>query len=111
NGSLISEISQETVTRGQSISLSIPGSISSGSVVYKYIDIWDYSYCTSSGSKSASGSGGTVSFTVDSNTRLGTQITIRIYYDVTQEVVVPEPEPPITMALDSPSPYGVINGD
>lgn len=111
NGSLISEISQETVTRGQSISISIPGSISSGSVVYKYIDIWDYSYYTSSGSKSASGSGGTVSFTVDSNTRLGTQITVRIYYDVTQEVVVPEPEPPITMALDSPSPYGVINGD
>ena len=111
SGSLIDEMSEENVTRGQSISISIPSSKSSGSVVYRYIDEWDYSYSTSTGNKSDSGSGGTVSFTVASDTKLGTQITVRIYYDVTQEVAVPAPEPPITMALDSPSPYGVINGD
>lgn len=110
-GSLIQEISKETVTRGQAISKSIQSKIVIGNVTYQYMNKWDYTYKTSSGNVTKPGSGDKATFKIPSETELGTVITLKLYYDTTQSVEVPEQSAPIILPVDSPSPYAVINGD
>jgi len=110
-GAFIEEVSKETVTIGQSINKPIQTQIIAGKITYRYIDKWDYTYITSAGDITKTGSGSTASFKVPSDTMLGTVITLRLYYDSTQSVEVPDPLPPIVLPVDSPSPYAVIDGD
>lgn len=110
-GALIEEISTEKVSRGQAINKSIQNSRSVGGITYQYQDKWDYTYNTSSGDSTKIGSGATASFTVPQATKLGTVVTLKLYYDAIQQVVIPEPAPPITLPIDTPSPYAIINGD
>ncbi|TAH62882.1 MAG: hypothetical protein EWM47_13920, partial [Anaerolineaceae bacterium] len=110
-GALIEEISRETVSIGQAISKSIQNSRTVRGVTYQYQNKWDYTYNTSSGDTTKIGSGITASFTIPSNTKLGTVVTLKLYYDLIQEVVIPDPAPPIVLPIDTPSPYAVINGD
>ena len=110
-GALIEEISSENVTRGQAISKPVQSSRSVNGTPYQYMDKWDYTYTSSSGDTTKTGSGATASFTVPSTTKLGTIITLKLYYDASQEIEVPDPAPPIGLPIDTPSPYAVINGD
>ncbi len=111
SGDLIEEISSEKVNRGQAISKSIQASRSVNGFTYQYIDKWDYTYNTSSGDNSKTGSGNTASFTVPNTTRLGTVISLKLYYDAKQDVEIPVQAPDISMPIDSPFPYGKIDGD
>ncbi len=112
SGSLIYEISKESVSLNQSISKTAIDPRSVGGISFSYLNKWDYDYATSSGKTTKSGTGQYISFTVPSATLTGTTITLRLYYKaVGGEVTVPEPEAPISLPLDSPSPYAVINGD
>lgn len=110
-GSFIEEISKEKVTIGQSINKSIQNTRVVGNITYQYQDKWDYTYKTSSGDTTKIGSGNTAAFKIPSDTKPGTVITLKLYYDATQGVEVPEPAPPIILPIDSPSPYAIINGD
>lgn len=110
-GTFIEEISREVVSPEQSINKSIQSIRMVGSLTYHYQDKWDYTYITASGDNTKIGSGSTASFKVPSDTKLGTVITLRLYYDASQSVEVPEPSPPIVLPIDSPSPYAVIDGD
>ena len=111
SGATISEISEEAVTREQAISKSIQSPRLVNGVSYKYSNRWETVYETSSGSKTITGTGVTAAFNVPATTTMGTTVVLKIYYDATQEVEIPSASGPISMALDSPSPYGVINGD
>jgi hypothetical protein len=112
SGSLIYEISKENVSLNQAISKTAIDPRSVGGISFSYLNRWDYDYSTSSGKTTKSGTGQYISFTVPSATLTGTTITLRLYYKaVGGEVTVPEPEAPISLPLDSPSPYAVINGD
>ncbi|MDD4113796.1 MAG: DUF5704 domain-containing protein, partial [Herbinix sp.] len=111
SGSLIDEISTEKVTKGQAISKTIQSDRYVKGLTYQYIDKWDYTYASSSGETTKTGSGNKASFTVPQATKLGTVITLRLYYDASQEVEVPVAAPTIGMPIDTPSPYAVINGD
>ena len=110
-GTLIKELSTEKVTRGQAISKAIQSSISVNRLTYQYIDKWTYTYSTSSGETTKTGSGSTAAFTVPSTTKLGTDITLKLYYDARKEIVVPAAEAPIIISIDTPAPYGRIDGD
>lgn len=111
SGSLIEEVSKETVTRGQSISKSIQNQRLVGNITYQYQNKWDYTYKTSSGDQTKTGTGNTVSFKVPNETQLGTVITVKIYYDASQNVDVPDPLQPIILPIDTPDPYAIIDGD
>ena len=110
-GALIEEISTETVSRGQSVSKTVQHNRTVKGTTYQYQDKWDYTYTISSGDTTKIGTGITVSFTVPQNTKLGTVITLKLYYDVIQDVVIPEPAPSIVLPIDTPSPYAVIDAD
>jgi hypothetical protein len=111
-GSIISELSTETVTRGQTINKTAPSEKAVNGTVFKYFNQWDYTYTTTSGNTTKSGTGTGISFSIPSTTKLGTTVTLKLYYEVTQDVEVPDASGPISMPLDSPdNPYGVINAD
>ncbi len=112
SGSLIYEISKEKVIPNQAVTKTALDPRSAGGMSYSYVNKWDYDYTTSSGKSSKSGTGQYISFTIPSTTLTGTTVTLRLYYKaMAAEVEVPEPEAPISLPLDSPSPYAVINGD
>ena len=111
SGALIEEISEETVTRGQAISKTIQTSRSVNKVVYDYLNRWECDYINSTGSRTIPGTGTTASFSIPASTSLGTTVTLKVYYTAKQTVVVPKEAAPISLSIDSPSPYGVINGD
>lgn len=111
SGNLISEISSERVVHNQSISKTTTSSKSVNGIVYNYLNKWDYVYITASGSNTVSGTGKTAAFKIPNNAKTGSTVTLRFYYSGKQEVEVPEAEAPITLGLDTPAPYGIINGD
>lgn len=111
NGTIIDEISTEKVNRSQSINKSITSPKSVNGVSYVYMNKWDYTYNSSAGAKTVAGIGTKATFTIPAATTMGTVVILKIYYDASQEVEVPEASEPIIVPLDSPSPYGVINGD
>lgn len=111
SGATISEISEEEVTRNQKISKSIQASRSVNGVNFNYINKWEAIYDTSSGSRTISGTGTKASFDIPAATTMGSTVVLKIFYNATQEVEVPVASGPISAALDSPAPYGVINGD
>lgn len=113
-GGFISELSSETVTEKQLIEKSAPYQKSIDGIVYKYRDKWDYSYISSSDGSTytKSGTGNSISFIIPESIRLGTIVTLRLYYGIDQEIEIPEASEPISMPQDSPdNPYGVINAD
>lgn len=110
-GALIKEISTEKVTRGQDISKDIESIKAVNRFAYKYISKWDYTYTTASGDTTKSGSGGTASFKVSTNTKLGTVITLRLYYELEHKEEPLIEEQSISIDIDNPSPYARIDGD
>ncbi|CUH93228.1 DUF5704 domain-containing protein [Herbinix luporum] len=110
-GAFIEEISKEKVTPGQAINKSVKSVRVVDSITYQYQDKWDYTYKSSSHDITKIGSGTTAAFKIPTDTKLGTVITLKLYYDASQSVQVPEAAAPIVLSLDSPSPYGVIDGD
>lgn len=111
SGSLIEEISNEKVTAGQVISKQIQNSRSVKGITYQYMDKWDYAYTTSSDYYIKTGTANPAEFTVPANTKHGTVITLRLYYDAVQDALVPEAAPSIILSFDSPSASALINGD
>ena len=112
SGGIISEISTETVTRGQTITKTAQAQKSVNGTMYTYLNKWDYIYINSSGSRTNVGTGTSIVFNVPNDTSMGSSITLRLYYDLSQEVEIPEAQGPISLSLDSPNdPYGVINAD
>ncbi len=111
-GSLIEEISKETITGNQSVSKTAEASRTVNGLTYTYRNKWNYDYDTSSGSSSAGGTGATAAFRIPSAAQTGTIVTLKFYYNTSiPEIVVPEKEAPIEVPMDTPAPYGVINGD
>jgi len=112
SGGLISELSTETVTRNQLISKTAAAQKSINGTVYKYQNKWEYTYTTSSDDITRSGTGSNISFKIPDSTKLGTVVTLRLYYEIVQDIEVPEAAAAISLSLDSPeNPYGVINAD
>ena len=112
SGSFICELSIENVAPNQSISMTAIDPRSVGGISYIFLNQWDYDYTTSAGINTKSGDGQYISFMIPSTTLMGSTVTLRLYYKpLIEEVVVPEPEDPISLPMDSPSPYAVINGD
>lgn len=112
SGALIKELSEEDVTLNQAISKTITSPKSVNGVTYIYANKWTYDYMTSSGSTSNTGSGTKAVFNIPSSTKLGTTVTLKIYYNGSQVVEIPEVAEPIGVSLDEPEdPYAVINGD
>lgn len=110
-GGFISELSSETVTRNQQIEKIAAAKKSINGTTYVYRDKWDYTYI-SSNSNAISGRGSRISFGIPGSTKLGTVVTLRLYYGIDQDVDVPPASDPASMPLDSPNyPYGVINAD
>ena len=111
SGSLIEEISNEKVTAGQVISKQIQNSRSVKGITYQYMDKWDYAYTATSDYYIKTGTSNPAEFTVPANTKHGTVITLRLYYDAVQDALVPEAAPSIILSFDSPSASALINGD
>ena len=111
SGRTIAQISEEKVSRNQPINKMIQASRSVNGVTYNYSNKWEVVYDTSAGSKTISGTGNKASFDIPTATTMGSTVVLKIFYDAVQEVEVPAASEPISVSLDSPTPYGVINGD
>ena len=112
SGGIISELSTERVARGQLIAKTAQAQKSINGATYTYLNKWDYTYLTSSGSSTISKNQSNISFNIPDNITNDSIITLRLFYELKQEVEVPEAQGPISLSLDSPEdPYGVINAD
>ena len=110
-GDLIEEISKELVVKEQVINKQAEYIRKVAGVTYTYLDKWDYTYTLSTENITKDGTGSKLEFTIPSKVKLGTEIILKLYYDVSQSVEIPEESSPISLSLDSPSPYAIINGD
>lgn len=113
SGNLLKEISKKTVSKGTSISQTTTATVSVNQINYKYLNKWNYAYMSSTGTITKSGTGITAIFTIAQDTKSGSVVTLRFYYELDSSIEpnVPDPKAPISISLDSPDPEGVINGD
>lgn len=111
SGALVNEISNETVTRNQVISKTPINQKYINGVFYKYLNKWEYVYETSTGTKNVSSTGSTALFTIPSTTKLASTVILKFYYESDQVIEIPQASSPISVSLDTPAPYAVINGD
>ena len=107
----------------------IADSFTYSSSTYQYSGTWDWSYVLSSTSSilKTNATGTTITFLAPSTSKITGGITVKVYYTKNSAGTTPIPTPtptpsvpavevpmaaaPISLALDSPTPYAIINGD